>query len=286
VRLPDCYDWFGEEKRRVAQLEMAKRWTARRLFEERISREVRRGGRMALIVDLAVPDAAGGKLTVVSTHLENKCRPACRQDQMEAVLASIKEQPHVVVVGGDLNTTGTDAAPTSIRREFTRRASSFKFWLGMTIRYLSPVALPQLGFAPANHFKNYLDPSAFHLPIFLPNREGGLFDKVQRFRFSDDGAFDFSGTPERTRNRRAGTLANSNQRHFKGFEPTFAFERTFGGVVGRYKLDWLFVKPDRTGQMAPHLPATMNELNGLWGSRISDHPPVTVDLPLEAKGPR
>jgi hypothetical protein len=96
---------------------------------------------------------------------------------MDAVLASVKEQPGAVVVGGDLNTTGTDAAPTSIRREITRRASSLKFWLGMTIRYLSPVALPQLGFAPANHFKNYLDPSAFHLPIFLPNRESRLFTK-------------------------------------------------------------------------------------------------------------
>jgi hypothetical protein len=56
--------------------------------------------------------------------------------------------------------------------------------------------------------------------------------------------------------------------------------------VGRYKLDWLFIKPERTGQMAPHFPATMNELNGLEGARISDHPPITVDLPLEAKGPR
>ena len=280
VRLPECYDWFGQEKRHVAQLEKAKRWTARRLFEERISREVRRGGRNALIVDIAVPQVTGGKVTVVATHLENKCRPACRQDQMDVVLSAVQEQPHAVVVGGDLNTTGTDAAPTSIRREITRRASSLKFWLGMTVRYLSPVALPQLGFAPANHFKNYLDPSAFHLPIFLPNRERGLFRKVQRFRFADNGAFDFSGSSQLGR---AGTLANSNERHFKGFQPTFTFERTFGGVVGRYKLDWFFVKPGQHGQLAPHFPATMNELNGLQGSRISDHPPLTVDLPLEMK---
>ena len=281
VRLPECYDWFGKEKQGVAQIEKARRWTARRVFEERISREVRRGGRMALIVDLAVPEATGGKLTVVSTHLENKCRPACRQDQMDVVLASISEQPHAVVVGGDLNTTGTDAAPTSIRREITRRASSLKFWLGMSIRYLSPVTLPQLGFAPANHFKNFLDPSVFHLPMFLPNREGGLFRKVQRFRFADDGAFDFGGSPERTRNGHAGTLANSNERQFKGFQPTFSFERTFGGVVGQYKLDWLFVKPGGDGQLAPHFPATMNELNRLLGTKVSDHPPLTVDLPLK-----
>jgi endonuclease/exonuclease/phosphatase family metal-dependent hydrolase len=218
---------------------------------------------------------------VVSTHLENKCRPACRQDQMDAVMASVKEVPHAVVVGGDLNTTGTDAAPTSIRREITRRASSLKFWLRMAVRYASPVALPQVGFVPANHFKNYLDPSAFHLPILLPNREDALFTKVQRFRFADGGRFDFGGLPARTRERRAGTLANSNQRHFKGFQPTFTFERTFGGIVGRYKLDWFFVKSAPDGTLAPHYPVTMNELNELSGSRISDHPPLTVDLPLQ-----
>jgi endonuclease/exonuclease/phosphatase family metal-dependent hydrolase len=238
---------------------------------------------MALIVELVVPDAPGGAVTVVATHLENRCRPGCRQDQMDAVTSAVREVSHAVVVGGDLNTTGTDAAPTSIRRELTRRASSVKFWLGMTIRYFSPVALPQIGFAPANHFKNYLDPSAFHLPIFLPNREDGLFTKVQRFRFSDGGSFDFSGSTARTRNRRAGTLANSNERHFKGFKPTFAFERTFQGIVGRYKLDWLFVKPSADGKLAPHYPTTMNELNEVSGDRISDHPPVTVDLPFEMR---
>ena len=280
IRLPECYDWYGTEKKSIAQLEKGRRWTARRLFEERISREVRRGGRMALIVELAVAEAPEGKLTVVSTHLENKCRPACRQDQMNTVLSAVKEISHGVVVAGDMNTTGTDAAPTSIRREITRRASSLKFWLGMMIRYVSPVALPQLGFVPANHFKNYLDPSAFHLPILLPNREDGLFQRVQRFRFADGGRFDFSGSRERTRERRAGTLANSNQRHFKGFEPTFTFERTFGGIVGRYKLDWFFVKPASDRTLAPHFPATMNDVNEITGGRISDHPPITVDLPL------
>ncbi|HYO80455.1 MAG TPA: endonuclease/exonuclease/phosphatase family protein, partial [Bryobacteraceae bacterium] len=284
LRLPDCYDWYGKEKQSIAHLEKGRRWTARRLFEERISREIRRGGRIALIVELAVPEAPGGRVTVVSTHLENKCRPACRQDQMDAVMASLKEVPHAVIVGGDLNTTGTDAAPTSIRREITRRASSLKFWLGMAVRYGSPVTLPQVGLLPANHFKNYLDPSAFHLPLVLPNREDGIFTKVQRFRFADGGRFDFSGSPGRTRDRRSGTLGNSNQRHFKGFQPTFTFERTLGGIVGRYKLDWFFVKPAADGALAPHYPATMNELNEVSGSRISDHPPLTVDLPLQMNG--
>jgi hypothetical protein len=72
----------------------------------------------------------------------------------------------------------------------------------------------------------------WHLPIFLPSWEGGLFDKVHRVRVYGDGAFDFSGSP-------------SVHVTVKGFEPTFKFERTFGGVVDRYMLDWLFMKQAR-----------------------------------------
>jgi hypothetical protein len=39
----------------IAKLEKAKRWSAHKLFRERIEREVRHGGGMALIVDLTVP---------------------------------------------------------------------------------------------------------------------------------------------------------------------------------------------------------------------------------------
>ena len=42
---------------------------------------------------------------------------------------------------------------------------------------------------------------------------------------------------------KGGTLANSNQRARKGFEPTFTLKRDFGGLVGNYKLDWILVKP-------------------------------------------
>jgi hypothetical protein len=59
----------------------------------------------------------------------------------------------------------------------------------------------------------------WHLPIFLPSWEGGLFDKVHRVRVYGDGAFDFSGSP-------------SVHVTVKGFEPTFKFERTFGGCRG------------------------------------------------------
>jgi hypothetical protein len=51
-RPPLCYDWYGQEAKEAAKLEKGKRWAARELFKERIERDVRHGGRMALIADL------------------------------------------------------------------------------------------------------------------------------------------------------------------------------------------------------------------------------------------
>ena len=79
----------------------------------------------------------------------------------------------------------------------------------------------------------------------------------------DRNAFDFRGEPEHNSHDKSGTLANSNQRARKGFEPTFTLKRDFGGLVGRYKLDWFFVKPyiprraalGMSYRFAPSLPA-------------------------------
>lgn len=45
LRLPVCYDWYGKESQGAAKLEQARRWSAHKLFEERIARQVRHGGR-------------------------------------------------------------------------------------------------------------------------------------------------------------------------------------------------------------------------------------------------
>jgi hypothetical protein len=111
---------------------------------------------------------------------------------------------------------------------------------------------------------------------------------MAKFRFSDGHAFDFRGEPDRTLPSRRRTLADSNQRGGKGFTPTYAFARTYGGLVGQFKLDWIFVKPfidnprntEQSYRFAPHFPVTMRELNDSVDHRISDHPPMTVDLPL------
>jgi len=288
VRLPVCHDWYTTEKAGISQLEKGKRLTANKVFLERIEREVRQGGRMALIADLEIPELPQSVATVVSVHLENKCKPGCRAKQMDALLSEIAEVRNPVILAGDLNTSGADGAPTSIRRELLNRVKNYEFWITQALRWGTPASLPLAALAPANYFKNHLDPTSLDVPIVAGNREAKLFRHIERFRFADQGAFDFRGEPERNLHARGRTLANSNQRGAKGFEPTFTWKRDFGGLVGRYKLDWFFVKPtiaQPSGEglgyeFAPHFPMTMRDLNNAVPDGVSDHAPISVDLPL------
>jgi endonuclease/exonuclease/phosphatase family metal-dependent hydrolase len=292
-RFPVCYDWFGEEAKRISKLEQGRRWSAHTLFKERIDRELRHGGRMALIVDLAIPDLPTGQATIVAAHLENKCKPSCRRQQMQALLTDIKTDKNPVILAGDLNTTSSDNTPTSIRNEIMSRVTDYQFWIGRAISLFNPLGIYKYALFPLRYFHGYNDPTALHLPVLWDNRERPLFKTVENFRFSDERAFDFRGQPERTVAQRSRTLADSNQRAGKGFVPTYAFTRDYGGLVGRFKLDWVFVKPFITDprrkaqdfRFAPHFAVTMRELNESVPDRISDHPPMTVDLPLQEPRP-
>jgi endonuclease/exonuclease/phosphatase family metal-dependent hydrolase len=288
VRLPICHDWYKTEKTEISKLETGKRLAANAIFLERIEREVRRGGRMAVLADVKIPDLRGGVATVVNVHLENKCKPECRTTQMDALLSQIKDVDHPVIIAGDLNTTGSDGTPTSIRREIMERVKNYEFWVTQALKWGTPASLPLAALMPVNYYKNYLDPTATHLPIIGANKEAILFRHVEKFRFVDRNAFDFRGETEHNLHDKSGTLANSNQRARKGFEPTFTLKRDFGGLVGRYKLDWFFVKPyisrprgdGMSYQFAPHFPVTLRDLNNAVPDGISDHAPITVDLPL------
>jgi endonuclease/exonuclease/phosphatase family metal-dependent hydrolase len=288
LRLPVCYDWYAKEAKEAAKLEKGKRWAAHRLFKERIEREVRQGGRMTLIVDLEMPDSPTGEATIVATHLENRCTPACRRKQMDALLAEVRKENNPVVMAGDLNTTSRNNTPTSVRNEITSRVVDYKFWLGQGVSYFHPLGIYKLALVPVHYFHGYNDPTALNVPILWDNRERALFNSVKKFRFADGGAFDFRGDPERTLKQKSRTLADSNERAAKGFVPTYAFARDYWGLVGRFKLDWFFVKPDmddngltqQSEVLAPYYPRTMRELNESVEDRISDHPPMTVDLPL------
>lgn len=292
-RLPFCYDWYATEYAAISQLEQGRRWSAKKLFDERIERELRHGGRMALIADISVPELAGsdgapGQATIVAAHLENKCTPACRRQQMTALLDQLKTIQNPVILAGDFNTTGRDNTPTSIRNEIMKRITDYQFWIKQTISYFNPLGFAKLALYPVHYFHGYNDPTAYHLPIVWDNRERPLFNTIENFRFDDGRAFDFRGSKRRTDPARGRTLADSNARAWKGFTPTYSFARDYGGVVGRFKLDWIFVKPFTTDprgsrqplKFAPTYPTTMQELNNAEPDRISDHPPITVDLPL------
>lgn len=289
-RLPVCHDWYSAEVKEIAKLEQAKRWTARSLFRERIDREVRHGGRMALIADLALPDSPTGTVTVVAAHLENKCPPGCRRRQMNALLDNLKQDANPVILAGDLNTTSKDNTPTSVRNEIMSRVADYRFWINQVVSRFHPLGIFQYALIPVRYFHGYGDPTAFHLPIFWENRERGLFKTVERFRFADGRAFDFRGVAGRATGGRRHTLADSNERAYKGFVPTYSFARDYGGLAGGFKLDWFFVKAFITQPrgkrqsyvFAPEFGVTMRDLNGSVADRISDHPPLAVDLPLAA----
>jgi len=283
IRLPVCHDWYKDERQEISQLEQAKRKAADVAFMERISREVRRGNRNGIEATIHIPDAAQ-PLTLVNIHLENKCKASCRDKQMQTALDFIRSTKGPVLMAGDLNTTGSDGTPTSVRYELMRRVSDYQFWAN-TLLMVSPVGLPFYISTPGNFWKNFRDPTARHIPVVARNNEAATFNSIKKFRFNDGGRFDWRGVKPRNLQRSSKSLSDSNERATKGFVPTFALNRDFGSFL-RYRLDWIFAKP--AGTAAPHgnqtfypqMPITMNVLNTAEKEPLSDHAPIQIELPI------
>ena len=290
--LPVCYDWYASEKKAISKLESGRRIGANLAFMERISREVRRGGRTVLFVELAVPESPTGAVTVVAPHLENKCKPACRAKQAMQILEWIHADHNPVILGGDLNTTGADNAPTSVSKVLADRVKDYHKWGVEAVKWST--GAPTILLMPVNMMRNKNDPTGFDVPVVSRKKEAKLFDESNKFRFEDGHVFDFRGESERSAEGRGGTLSDSNQRSGKGFRYTFALAKTYGGLVGEYKLDWFFIKglatdsgkPGGKYQFAPHSAWTLMELTNAPDESLSDHAPVTVDLPLTEPPPR
>jgi len=287
IHLPDAYDWYHDEIRALSDLEKARRWTAERIFNESIRRQVRRGGRLALIVELSVPGAPGGSVTIVCPHLEDYCSSRGRRRQIDFLLTQIRDLEGAVVIAGDLNTLGHNGRPLTINSIFRRWLLNGRFWLRQVTYFLLPV--PGVGeiFQAANYFKNLHDPTAFSVPVFMSNPERHLFTDTRSFRFEDGGQLDFSGDPARSYRHYGRTLADSSERQWKGFTPTFSFEKTYGGLVGRFKLDWMFVKraSDRPAEsLIPSFGRTLNLVNGAVAPRISPHSPTELEIRFDSAG--
>jgi hypothetical protein len=147
---------------------------------------------MALIADVRIPDLTSGHATVVSVHLESKCKPECRTKQMDALLSQIRDVANPVILAGDLNTTGTGGAPTSIRREIVNRVKNYEFWVTQALSWGTPASLPMTVLTPVKHFKNYLDPTSTHVPVVFGNREASLFRHIEKFQFATAGRSTFA----------------------------------------------------------------------------------------------
>jgi endonuclease/exonuclease/phosphatase family metal-dependent hydrolase len=285
------HDWYKDEKKRSVAVKAEGKLSAA-VFKEQLIRQVRRGGRMMLMADLVDPDLPSGRVTVIATHLEDVTTPAMRRKQLDEILDKIDRIDHPVILAGDMNTSTHDGVPISVTRALKQRFGSGKWWAeeGATsaIKYTTPfgwaydLSLGLVGFT-----RKAEDPTATSIPLIGDNPEAKFFDALEKFRFDDGSAFDFRGDSDHSANGRGGKLANSNERSEKGFEATEQLERRFG-PVGQYKLDWIFVRPAQYRKpdakewtaFSCYHGRTLKELNHAIPDRISDHNPITVDLPL------
>lgn len=287
IRLPNAYDWYEGERNKVTELEAFKRNAAAKVFKEEMLREIRQGGRMALIADIVIP-RTNQKITVVAAHIENRAMPDRRVVQLKTILDDIKSIDNPVIFAGDFNTTINDGTPTSVSREIVKRIKDPDFLARQALLSLVSFNLAaNLSTWSGNFARKYKDPTVKNIPILAPNKERAFFDTLKNFKFSDDKQFDFRGLKHKTRNGNDGLMAQSNERDIKGFIPTYLFERPI--LIGRYKLDWIFIKSFSTNsidnkqsfKLAPHFGSTLRALDYSFSPILSDHVPVTVDLPLE-----
>ena len=283
------HDWYTQELESVRPLEAGKRKAGDVVFREKIERQVRRGGRMMLTAEIADQRIPGGRMTIVATHLEDKTKPKGRREQLNELLKHISTTNTALVVAGDMNTSTHDGTPLSLERALKNRFGSKSFWAKQALGILTGIKLPSLLLTGMNAYRTQADPTVKSIPLVAPNPEAEFFDDLKDFRFADGNSFDFRGESERSIGAKDDTLANSNERGNKGFITTFEVERTIG-FVGKFKLDWIFVKPpsltdpndkNQPHRLAPHFGRTLKELNEGPKDRISDHAPVMVDLPLD-----
>ncbi len=281
------YDWYTNEKKKISKLEEARRKGAEFVFDETIAREVRRGGRMMLLADIEDPDFPSGRVTIVATHLEGKVKPEGRVKQLQEVLSQIKDIPNPVIFAGDMNTSGGDATPVSFKRAIKHRLGSGGFWVNRGIKYATGVGvLYDISLGALKTLRTWNDPTVKSVKFVSENPEEKFFDTLKDFRFADGSAFDFRGSKMFSTGESEDTLSDSNERGSKGFVPTFSLE---GKIDLEFKLDWIFVKPvgltepddrDQPFNFAPAFGRTLKALNESIKDRISDHNPITADLPL------
>lgn len=281
------YDWYEGEIKKPDFLEKGRRKGSQALFKFQPVREVKVGGRAFTRVDLHVPGVPLETVSVINIHLEIKATPNDRRKQVEEILGYIKDIKNPVVMAGDFNSSSTDVRATSVAKFSQKTVTDPTKLLGLGLFVANVTGANQIR-AVINGYKNFRDPLAWSVPVILPNKTKGLFSTVEKFRFSDGGAFDFRGDKLRSANGNTGKLSNSNQRHNgKGFTFSYSVPRSIG-VIGCERLDWIFVKsflnsPNQKNgsyRLAPHYGETLGLVNLSMNEAFSDHHPITTVLPL------
>ncbi|MBI4372964.1 MAG: endonuclease/exonuclease/phosphatase family protein [Candidatus Omnitrophica bacterium] len=284
------YDWYWGEKEHTTFLEKARRFGAKSVFLSELHREMKVGNRIFMRVDLHTPGLPNDTLSIINVHLEIKCLPKAREAQIREILDYIKNIRNPVVMAGDFNSAPSDLSPTSAVREVKRQAKNPTNWLALGINSVLPQALlVNTTRGLSNVTKNFQNPTAKHIPVVAPNYVAGLFKAIEEFKFNDGYAFDFRGDSERSVGGESGLLSNSNQRDTLGYKTTFQVRRPLGEIIGKYRLDWIFVKSfltnprDKNGpyRFAPHFGQTLEEMNTVLVKQVSDHHPNIVNLPFE-----
>jgi len=283
------YDWYWGELQKIGVTEKMRRAGTKSLFKNVIQRELKAGGRHYFRVDLEVPELPKKTLTLINIHLEIKCEPIGRQAQMTEILGYVQDIENPVILMGDFNMAPTDISSTTAGRILKRTASNPTTWFSLAVNVLSPHALVlNTTRLISNVTKNFNDPTAKHVPVVAPNPMKPFMEMMENYRFTDGRAFDFRGDPARSVGNKKKTLANSNQRgEKKGFVTSFRVLRPIG-IVGKFRLDWVFVKSflidpyDVSGpyRFAPHFGETLEAMNYNLTLPISDHAPNVVDLPF------
>ncbi len=284
------YDWYKEELKGPSELEKGKRKVGEIVFMEKSLQQVRRGGRTTLYADISDQRFPSARVTIVATHLENRSKPKGRVKQMNEVLKSIWGVDNEVIMAGDMNTSGRDLRPTSLNRALAQRYGNPEFWAKKSLKYAVGFGFFQdLLLKGANAHRIQGDPTVRNVRLVAPNPARKFFDALEEFKFSDGGVFDFRGTKSHTSGGHAGTLGNSNERADKGFVTTYQIASP-KGKIGRYKLDWFFVKPSQltkpndisgSHRFAPVFGRTLLHLNNALEHGLSDHRPLIIDLPLK-----
>jgi hypothetical protein len=133
--------WYSGEKS-ISKPEKGKR-AAAILVGEKLGREIRRGGRTNLIVDLDVPDLPEHTVWVVAAHLENRTDPKDRRLELEELMGKVRHSQMPVIIAGDMNTTGANSRARSTLETVKDKFGSTEYAAQTALKYATGIGIYQ-----------------------------------------------------------------------------------------------------------------------------------------------